>query len=141
MKGIKLKHSQIEKVRVSIMIGQRQTCPICLQAFGPKGKRPALDHDHRTGYIREVLCLWCNGMLGKVENAAQRAVGKDGDLRPWLARAYGYLERHRIPHWSMPGIRRGLIHPTFKTAEDKRLDRLLKATQRRRKAAAMRKVK
>jgi hypothetical protein len=80
-------------------------------------------------------------MLGKVENASQRAVGKDGDLKPWLARAYGYLVRHTVPHWSVAGERRGLLHPTFKTAEDKRLARLVKAKERRRKAAAIQKVK
>ncbi len=141
MKSIKIKHSQIEAVRVKLMVGQAQRCLLCGEKFGLKGKRPALDHNHRTGYIRQVLCLWCNGMLGKVENAAQRAVGKEGNLIYWLERASLYLKDHEIPHWSYDGVRRVLIHPTFKTAEDKRLDRLAAAKKRRRTAAAMRKVK
>ena len=144
MKGLKLKHSQVETVRVKIMVEQAQRCLLCGEKFGLKGKKPALDHDHKTGYIRQVLCLWCNGMLGKVENAAQRAVGKNGDLLPWLERATAYLTDHEIPHWGIQAIegqRRGLIHPTFKTAEDKRLVRLASAKRRRSTAAAMRKVK
>ncbi len=131
MKGIKLKHSQIETVRVKLMVGQAQRCLLCGEKFGLKGKKPALDHDHRTGYIRQVLCLWCNGMLGKVENASQRCVGKKGDLLPWLERAVAYLNDHKLPHWGIEGIRRGLIHPTFKTEEDKRLKRLEAAKKRR----------
>ena len=141
MKGIKLKHSQVETVRVKLMVGQAQRCLLCGEKFGLKGKKPALDHDHKSGYIRQVLCLWCNGMLGKVENASQRAVGKKGDLLPWLELVVAYLKDHKIPHWSLAGVRRGLIPPTFKTAEDKRLVRLATAKRRRSTAAAMRKVK
>ena len=123
------------------MVGQAQRCLLCDAPFGLKGKRPALDHNHKTGYIRQVLCLWCNGMLGKVENASQRAVGKDGDLLPWLERAYAYLNDHKKPHYALAGVRRGLIHPTFKTAEDNRLVRLATAKSRRSTAADLRKVK
>lgn len=141
MKGKRITHSQIETVRVKIIGVQENQCVICEEPFGAKGKKPALDHNHKTGYIRAVLCLWCNGMLGKVENASQRAVGKNGDLLPWLIAAAAYLTAHKTPAWSIPGIRRGLLHPTFKTAEDKRLARLEKAKRTRAKAKAMKKVK
>lgn len=122
------------------MIGQRHICPICREKFAPKGKRPALDHDHKTGYIRGVLCIWCNGMLGKVENAAQRAVGKTGNLRPWLAEAAAYLEKHERPAYAIAGVRTGLVYPTHKTPEDKRLARLEKAKKKRALAKTMKKV-
>lgn len=138
---VKMKHTQIESARATIAKGQNYICPICDQKFGPRGKIPALDHDHKTGYIRDVLCLWCNGMLGKVENASQRAVGKGGDLVPWLIKATAYLKKHKTPAWSIAGVRRGLIHPTFTTPEDKRLKRLKKATDKRRRAKALRMLK
>jgi len=141
MKPQKLKYAEVETVRVALMRGQRNKCPICRQAFGPKAKKPALDHNHRTGYVRGTLCIWCNGMLGKVENAAQRAVGKDNNLIPWLVEAAAYLEKHERPAYGLPGIRTGLIYPTHKTPEDKRLARLEKAKIKRRKAALAKKVR
>jgi hypothetical protein len=58
---------------------QGGVCPICL-------KRPAtqVDHDHDTGEIRGVLCLYCNAALG--------AFHDDPDL---IAKAIAYVERHR----------------------------------------------
>lgn len=128
---MKLKYSQVETVRVKILLSQERKCLMCLAPLGTSTKkRPALDHDHNTGYIRGVLCLYCNGMLGKVENASRRAVGKTGDSLAWLHRVVDYLDLHKTPAWSAPG-RRGLIYPTHKTPEDKRLATLAKAKARR----------
>lgn len=52
-------------------------CPICLKPF--RQSRPkCVDHDHRTGQVRGVLCQWCNGLMG------------DGDIG-WYTRAAEYL--------------------------------------------------
>lgn len=53
-------------------------CPIC-------EKRPAVhvDHDHRTGQVREILCELCNGTLGAFR-----------DDPKMIAKAIAYLERH-----------------------------------------------
>jgi hypothetical protein len=54
-------------------------CPICLKPF--RQARPqCVDHDHRTGMVRGVLCSWCNGMLG----------GLNDDFG-WMTRAAEYL--------------------------------------------------
>lgn len=34
-------------------------CPICLREWTEK-VRPAVDHDHVDGWVRGVICLYCN---------------------------------------------------------------------------------
>lgn len=36
-------------------------CAICLSE--PKTTPYAVDHDHKTGAIRGILCMWCNHKL------------------------------------------------------------------------------
>lgn len=54
-------------------------CPVCRT-------RPArsLDHDHKTGELRDVLCTQCNVALGQMD-----------DNPAWLRAAADYIERHR----------------------------------------------
>jgi hypothetical protein len=60
---------------------QHNRCAICKEPFG---KRWNVDHDHKTGKIRDLLCDGCNGGLG---------LFKDDVTNLHLAAAY--LERHR----------------------------------------------
>jgi len=46
---------------------QDNRCPGCMRLLEPKLK-PAVDHDHETGEIREVLCLNCNTILGSAHD-------------------------------------------------------------------------
>ena len=87
-------------------------------------KKPCLDHDHTTGYIRDVLCLNCNGVEGKIFNLARRAKAKKTPIE-WLHRLVKYYARHETPQHG------GLFHPTHKTPEEKRLARNAKARKRR----------
>lgn len=34
-------------------------CPICLRTWSDK-VRPAVDHDHVDGWVRGIICLYCN---------------------------------------------------------------------------------
>jgi Recombination endonuclease VII len=54
-------------------------CPICK-------KRPAVhvDHDHKTGKVRAILCEMCNGGLGQFKDNPES-----------IRRAIAYLERSR----------------------------------------------
>lgn len=70
---------------------QQDCCPLCLRSY--EGKTVCLDHYHITGLIREPLCRFCNSQLGKVENAAIRAVGK-GNYYSFLERAISYIKTH-----------------------------------------------
>ncbi len=124
----KLKTSQILPTRVTLLEAQQYTCPLCLKSMkGSGAKKPALDHDHKTGYIRDVLCINCNGMEGKVFNLATRG-GGSGQGHEWLRRLVAYLDLHSTPQHG------GLIHPTHKTELEKRLARNAKARKARAKA-------
>lgn len=50
----------------ALLESQNFGCKLCGQAFADKkGKRNlCVDHDHKTGRIRGLLCLSCNKMLG-----------------------------------------------------------------------------
>lgn len=67
---------------------QGGVCALCGKAqtivrFG-RTVRLAVDHDHETGQIRQLLCHHCNAGLGAFQD--------DPNL---LAKAIAYLERHR----------------------------------------------
>ena len=124
----RLKRKDIPLATAKLLSIQGRKCPLCLQPLGARTKkRPALDHDHITGYLRDVLCINCNGMEGKIHNLVRRAKGKDTKIA-WLSRLLIYWERHETPQHG------GVFHPDHKTEEEKRLARNAKAV-RKRKAA------
>ncbi|MET7963845.1 endonuclease VII domain-containing protein [Micromonospora zamorensis] len=76
-----------EKEFQELLAEQGGVCAIC------GGADPQhLDHDHRTGWVRGILCFNCNGGLGQFRDSPMR-----------LARAITYL---RGTTWQ-----RALIHP------------------------------
>tara|TARA_R110002020_G_scaffold2385_1_gene11055 strand:- start:239 stop:529 length:291 start_codon:yes stop_codon:yes gene_type:complete len=85
-------------------------------------KKPALDHCHTTGAVRDVLCLWCNGCEGKIFNLARTAFKDDPVL--FLERLVEYHKRHQTDQ-------HGLVHPTHKTEAQKKAARNLKARKKR----------
>ena len=46
----------------TIFLHQKGKCALC--AREPKNLRLAIDHDHKTGQIRGLLCMWCNKAIG-----------------------------------------------------------------------------
>lgn len=54
-------------------------CWICGREEATEGRRLAVDHDHRTGAVRGLLCTSCNRRLGATVNPE------------WLDRAAEYL--------------------------------------------------
>jgi hypothetical protein len=49
---------------------QGGTCYICQRATG-KRKKLAVDHDHKTGYVRGLLCGPCNSMLAHARDSVE----------------------------------------------------------------------
>jgi hypothetical protein len=69
----------------SMKQAQRGRCLICKNIFGADQKtKPYVDHDHRTGVVRGLLCMLCNVMLGSCR--------EDGSI---LLAAYRYIQRGR----------------------------------------------
>lgn len=70
----------------NMFTAQKGCCAIC-RTDKPKGKGVyrifALDHCHKTGKIRSLLCHRCNGALGMVS-----------DSQEILARMVSYLKEH-----------------------------------------------
>ena len=126
----RLTTAQLSPARAKLLSEQKHICPLCQGSMKAGQKKPALDHDHQTGYIRDVLCLNCNQFEGKTFNGARRSKNKLTEIE-WLRNLLEYWERHETPQHG------GVFHPTHKTEEEKRLAKNAKA---RKKRAAIKKV-
>lgn len=115
----RLTYAAVAVVRERMLAEQGGRCALCLRTIR---KNPVLDHDHATGAIRGVLHNGCNSLLGKIENNHKR-YGIE-DLSAFLMGTPTYLLRHREN-------RTGLLHPTHKTEDEKRLARNAKARKTR----------
>jgi len=62
---------------------QDHRCAICLNF--PSLRKLSVDHDHKTGKVRDLLCTRCNAAIGHF----------DEDSGKMLA-AIAYLEKHRV---------------------------------------------
>lgn len=117
----RLTASMMAPVRARILVSQGGVCCLC----GRKPKTPVLDHDHRNGWVRGVLCRGCNAMLGHLENnRARDELMNDGDFARFLASVMAYLHKHHNGPTN-------LLHPSYKTEDQKRLARNAKARKTR----------
>lgn len=64
------------------LAAQGGVCACCGATANRNGKRLFVDHDHRTGAIRGILCHRCNAGIGHL-----------GDTVDGVRRALAYLER------------------------------------------------
>lgn len=120
MTPTRIKTTEVAKVRGELYLAQSGKCGLCKWHI-VKGE-DVLDHDHATGAVRGVLHRTCNALLGKVENAYRRFGVKD--LAAWAQGMPTYLQHHAVN-------RTGLLHPTHRTTEEKRLRRNALARKRR----------
>jgi hypothetical protein len=63
---------------------QKNLCDICLDPLVP-GRTTHIDHNHKTGQVRGLLCSHCNFLIGNA---------KEDKFR--LMQAINYLEKHDI---------------------------------------------
>lgn len=119
----KLQHSMVKPTRQRILAQQKGRCAICEINVLAESKTTTLDHDHETGVVRGVLCNNCNGLEGKVKNAATRAK-REGTYLEWLEKLVLYLQKHASNQTN-------LIHPTHKTPLEKKAALAKRAAARR----------
>lgn len=101
--AIKLRDNKVEidAYKKELMEAQGNKCPLCggsLLAIIPKNR--VLDHSHRTGYCRAVVCRGCNGAEGKILGLVA-GYGKAGDSIyyqiKFLRNLADYWEKHQTP--------------------------------------------
>lgn len=109
---IRLKTTQVTTTRASMLSAQGGRCALC--GLPLKAEQAVLDHDHQTGAVRAALHRGCNSLLGKIENNHRRY--GVANLPAFLHGAVTYLHRHTTNQT-------GLLHPSHKTDEEKRLAR------------------
>lgn len=124
----KLKQSEIAAWRAQQRLDQNGICPI--SGWGLDATGIAADHCHKTGMMRATLPTWVNAQLGRIENAANRVGG--GTYAPdFLRKCADYIEYHsRHPSF--------VLHPTFKTPDEKKEAAKKRAAATRKKKAAER---
>jgi hypothetical protein len=67
----------------ALLVTQNNQCALCLREASTLKRRLSVDHDHKTGKVRALLCSHCNLLLGHARDRA--------DL---LRKAASYLETH-----------------------------------------------
>ncbi len=123
----RMTQTQVAPTRALQLTQQSNRCALCrLPLPEPKA---VLDHDHSTGIVRGTLHSGCNSLLGKLENNYKRYGVPN--LSAFCNGAAGYLQRHETDQT-------GLIHYTYRTADEKRVARNTKARKLR---AAVKKPK
>lgn len=123
---MRIKNKDIPALRDKLIAEQNGLCWIC--EIDLKTVMACLDHDHRSGAIRGVLCQNCNGIEGKISNLANR--GKRDKTR------YDFVNKI-LSYWNhFSACQRNEIHPTHKTEDEKRERRNKKARERRKRLAS-----
>lgn len=117
----RIKTSEIPIVKAALLAKQQYVCCLCPEPLTVATS--CLDHNHKTGLVRGVLCRNCNGIEGKIFNLANRA--KRGlTVKDFLGKVILYWIKHETNQT-------GLYHPLHKTADEKRERVNRKARERR----------
>ena len=104
----KLKNNEIKPYREKQLDYQGQKCALCGEGIEFDG---VLDHDHKTGLIRQVLHRGCNSLLGKIENSMPRS---RVDIRRLEGIARNLVNYLKTTHTDVR-------HPTHLTIEERKM--------------------
>lgn len=119
----KLRTTDLRAVKEELLEEQNYRCALCNIDLLSDLRNACVDHCHRTGFIRAVLCRNCNRGEGKVKTVATMCK-RAGEMVHWLMRLVAYWHKHATPQTNW-------IHPKHKTEEEKRIRRNKKARERR----------
>jgi hypothetical protein len=114
----RLKQSEVAKTRKELLDQQNNHCALCHQVIA-EGEA-VLDHCHKTGQIRGVLHRGCNALEGTIVNALARNLITPQRLTNIMNNLVAYQKRLKP-----------LLHPTHKTAEEKKQRAKKRAKTRR----------
>ena len=103
---MKLKYKEVKLYREQQLALQNNLCALCGDAVTDDA---VLDHDHKTGLLRQVLHRGCNSLLGKIENNLARSQMDHSRLRSWAENLVDYIQTTHT----------GILHPTYKTREER----------------------
>lgn len=67
----------------TILKAQRKRCALCRRKFA-EDLKPCVDHDHKTGKVRGLLCYSCNTLLGMCNDSIKT-----------LQTAIDYVKKHK----------------------------------------------
>jgi hypothetical protein len=104
----RLKQSEVAKTRQEILKQQNNHCALCHQTI--QEGEAVLDHCHKTGQIRGVLHRGCNAFEGTIVNALPRNLITAQRLLNIMTNLASY-QRQLKP----------LLHPTYRTPEERQL--------------------
>lgn len=105
---MKLKYREIAPYREQQRLNQNNKCALCGEDIGDNA---VLDHDHKTGLIRQVLHRGCNSLLGKIENNMPRSEMTITRLTTFAERLVTYMQT----------VHSDKVHPTHKTREERKM--------------------
>ena len=121
----RLKTNQIKPYRTDKLEEQSYTCPITNSEITTD--EACLDHDHDTGFCREVLPRNINTAEGKIKSVYVRWVKKRGiSLPEFLRNLADYLDQDYSEN---------PLHPTHLTPEEKKEKARKKRARARKKKA------
>ena len=120
---LRIKQSEIKIYREQYWQENNGICPVCQTPI--ELKDAVLDHRHSDGYIRNTIHRFCNTFISHIENNQKRNKISPSQLTAILANFESYIQAHKP-----------ILHPTHKTAEERK-----EATKRRAKKRRLRKPK
>ena len=114
----RLTQREVADYRLQLLQAQGGLCALCNHVIMPG--QAVLDHDHATGHIRGVLHRGCNALEGQIINSLPRNQITPEQLQEIFQR---WITYHMI--------QRPELHPTYRTAEEKRARQRRRAQQRK----------